>query len=108
MNNETKQKLLSFLSSHNDGSKETAALIEAMKKECTYAHFSAFDVSTDDLQNFPNQPKLRTALGKKDDDTFTMHDCETVAKTMTDMLAEEFQENIGFVLRFLPHANLQQ
>lgn len=102
MKNKLKKDILAFLESHNDGSEETAKLIEKVRYETYFADVDAFSVCPDDLENLGESAEedLREKLGIDECAPFTLEHCEEVANAMAEYLADEFSENIHNAIHY--------
>lgn len=94
MNIKLKQRLLSYLESHNDGSKEAQSLIKEMKNQTCYADTDCHSVDREDLENYWDQESLRKKLNKADGEEYTVEDCQRIADAITETIADEFSEDL--------------
>lgn len=94
MNIKLKQRLLSYLENHNDGSEEAKSLIETMKGETCWADTECHTVCVDDLINYYDQQTLREKLNKADGKEYTIDDCQRIADAINEQIADEFSEDL--------------
>ena len=93
-----KLKVLGYLNSHWENSDEFDEVIRIMTEACTYADCECNNVSTSDLVNYPNQDTLRKWLGKNEDEKYIISDCEKIAAAISELIADEFAENLRSAL----------
>lgn len=97
---ETKRKVLEYIKAHNDGTEETRQLIVSLESACSYIDINTHSVCPEDLRDFWDQKALREKLGKKDDEAYTLDDCERVADALAEFICEDFSEDLANTVRY--------
>ena len=93
-----KLKVLGYLNNHWENSDEFDEVIRIMTEACTYADCECNNVTTADLVNYPNQDTLRKWLGKNEGEKYIISDCEKIAAAISELIADEFAENLHSAL----------
>ena len=92
-----KRELLDYIRKNNDGTPEAESLIKFLEYEVQFADCDVFSVSVVDLEHLGDSEvadNLRQKLDKKPGEEYTMADCEKVADAITDMVSDDFGENL--------------